>query len=89
MTAYKVSPSELRQLQKICYEMLIEIDRICRKNDIQYSVDGGTLSGTNITFFIPLYISTNLYYSSFSFRPFFYKSIHLFISGRKSVVSWS
>lgn len=46
MTAYKVSPSELRQLQKICYEMLIEIDRICRKNDIQYSVDGGTLLGT-------------------------------------------
>ena len=35
----------LRKLQKTELEMLIELDRICRKYDIEYSLDGGTLLG--------------------------------------------
>ncbi len=42
---YEVSNKELHQLQRICLEMLLEVDRICRKHDIQYSVDGGSLLG--------------------------------------------
>jgi len=37
--------SKLRQLQLIELEMLAEVDRICRKNNIRYSVSGGTLIG--------------------------------------------
>lgn len=36
---------ELHTLQKIELEMLLEIDRICRENGINYSIDGGTLLG--------------------------------------------
>lgn len=36
----------LRQLQMIELEMLIEVDRICRKHDIQYNIIGGTLLGS-------------------------------------------
>jgi lipopolysaccharide cholinephosphotransferase len=43
--AYKLSPEELKQLQSIELELLIELDRICRKNNITYSIDGGTLLG--------------------------------------------
>ena len=32
-------------MQQIELEMLIEVDRICRENDINYQVDGGTLLG--------------------------------------------
>lgn len=42
---YNLSDEELKQLQKIELEMLIEVDRICRKYNIQYSLDGGTLLG--------------------------------------------
>lgn len=35
----------LRKLQFTELEMLIEVDRICRKYDIRYSLDGGTLLG--------------------------------------------
>ena len=35
----------LRELQMTELEMLIEVDRICRKNNIRYSLDGGTLLG--------------------------------------------
>lgn len=41
----KLSDVELRHLQLIELEMLIEVDRICRKNNIKYSLDGGTLLG--------------------------------------------
>ena len=42
---YKLSSEELRKLQRIELEMLIEVDRICQKHNIQYSLDGGTLLG--------------------------------------------
>lgn len=40
-----LSESGLRQLQLNELEMLVEVDRICRKYQIQYSLDGGTLLG--------------------------------------------
>ena len=42
---YQISETELKQLQKIELEMLVELDRICRKYQIEYSLDGGTLLG--------------------------------------------
>lgn len=41
----ELTPEELRQLQLIELEMLIEVDRICRKCGINYTLDGGTLIG--------------------------------------------
>jgi LPS biosynthesis protein len=43
--AYHLSPEELRQLQLIELELLVEIDRICKKCGINYILDGGTLLG--------------------------------------------
>ena len=40
-----VSKEDLRHLQLNCLEILLEIDRICRKNHIEYSLDGGSLLG--------------------------------------------
>jgi lipopolysaccharide cholinephosphotransferase len=39
------TPEELRKLQLVLLDMLIELDRICRKHDIKYSLIGGTLLG--------------------------------------------
>lgn len=41
----QLTKQTLRTLQLNLLEMLIEIDRICRKYDIKYSLDGGTLLG--------------------------------------------
>lgn len=41
----QLSKEQLRQLQLIELEMLIEVDRICRKHNIQYNIIGGTLLG--------------------------------------------
>ncbi len=41
----ELSGQDLRKLQLNLLEMLIEIDRICRKYHIKYSLDGGTLLG--------------------------------------------
>ncbi len=35
----------IKEIQHIELEMLVEFDRICRKHDIPYSIDGGTLLG--------------------------------------------
>lgn len=43
--AYEIKGSELRQMQLIGLEMLIEFDRICKRNGIRYSLDGGSLLG--------------------------------------------
>lgn len=42
---YTLSPEELRSLQMVLLEMLVEIDRICKKHNIKYGIDGGTLLG--------------------------------------------
>jgi lipopolysaccharide cholinephosphotransferase len=41
----KFTPEMLRQLQLIQFEILVELDRICTKHNIKYSIDGGTLLG--------------------------------------------
>ena len=35
----------LNDLQDRIYKIFVEFDRICRKHDIKYSMDGGTLLG--------------------------------------------
>ncbi|GFI16708.1 hypothetical protein IMSAGC009_01875 [Lachnospiraceae bacterium] len=40
-----LNAAELKQLHKIELEMLIEIDRICKKNKIKYTLIGGSLLG--------------------------------------------
>lgn len=42
---YQISKNELKTLQAIELEMLLEVDRICQQYDIKYSLDGGTLLG--------------------------------------------
>lgn len=42
---YFLSQDELRKLQMIELELLVEADRLCRVNHIKYSLDGGTLLG--------------------------------------------
>lgn len=42
---YQYRPGELARLQQIELEMLIEVDRICKKHNIAYELDGGTLLG--------------------------------------------
>ncbi len=41
----RLSDEQLRQLQLNELELIVEVDRICRKNKIKYSLDGGTLLG--------------------------------------------
>ena len=41
----QLDDSTLRKLQMIELELLIELDRICRKNNIKYSIIAGTLLG--------------------------------------------
>jgi lipopolysaccharide cholinephosphotransferase len=43
--AYTLSDKELRSLQMVLLEMLLEIDRICKKNDISYCLFMGTMLG--------------------------------------------
>lgn len=40
-----ITPKILKELQSIQLECLLELDRICRENNISYSMDGGTLLG--------------------------------------------
>lgn len=41
----QITPEILKTLQSIQLECLMELDRICEKNGIRYSMDGGTLLG--------------------------------------------
>ena len=41
----ELSKEQLRQLQLIELEMLIEVDRICKKYNIHYNIIAGTLLG--------------------------------------------
>ena len=36
---------ELSHLQDLVYSIFVEFDRVCRKHDIKYSMEGGTLIG--------------------------------------------
>lgn len=45
MQQYIVSTAELKEIQKIEKEMLIEIDRMCRKYNLPYNMVGGTMLG--------------------------------------------
>jgi lipopolysaccharide cholinephosphotransferase len=40
-----LDPKDLRKLQMVILEMMVEVDRICRKHLIKYSMLGGTLIG--------------------------------------------
>lgn len=42
---YTLSSTELRKLQLILLDMLIELDRICKKHNIRYCIIAGTLLG--------------------------------------------
>ena len=42
---FTMDQKTLRKLQMAELEMLEELDRICRKNDIPYILDGGTMLG--------------------------------------------
>lgn len=41
----ELTDAQLHQLQGVCLELVKEVDRICRKNGIEYTLDGGTLLG--------------------------------------------
>ena len=41
----ELTKEHLQQLQAIELEMLDEVDRICKKNNIKYTIIGGTLLG--------------------------------------------
>lgn len=45
LIAVELTDSILLKLQSVLLELLCEFDRICRKHDILYSIDGGTLLG--------------------------------------------
>lgn len=42
----EMTQEELRRMQLLQLELLLEVDRICAKHHISYSVEGGTLLGT-------------------------------------------
>ncbi len=43
--AVLLTEDDLKKLHKIDLELVSEVDRVCRKNGIEYSLDGGTLLG--------------------------------------------
>ncbi|MBN2926915.1 MAG: LicD family protein [Eubacterium sp.] len=42
---YKLSTEELEHLHKILLKMLLDIDEVCKKNNIEYMLSGGTALG--------------------------------------------
>ena len=45
MGPYKICQYDIKEVQKSLLEILIELDRICRKYEIKYSLEGGSLLG--------------------------------------------
>ena len=43
--ARELTDKEIKSIQRIQLEMLKEVDRLCRLEDIPYSIDGGTFLG--------------------------------------------
>ncbi len=41
----ELNNEDLKRLQKVCLELVTELDKVCRKNGIEYSLGGGTLIG--------------------------------------------
>ena len=41
----QINPETLRHIQEIQLEMLVEVDRICKKKQIRYNIIAGTLLG--------------------------------------------
>ena len=41
----QLNSEELKKLQNVCLELACEVDRVCRKNNIEYTLEGGTLIG--------------------------------------------
>lgn len=45
MCRYKICQHDIKEVQKALLKILIELDRICRRYQIRYSLEGGTLLG--------------------------------------------
>ena len=45
MSKYKVHEYDVEEIQKKIFEIFLEFDRVCKKHDIPYTLEGGTLLG--------------------------------------------
>lgn len=68
----EISEEQLRGLQLNELELIVEVDRICRKNHIKYSLDGGTLLGAiRHTGFIPWDDDADLIFTRHEYAKFY------------------
>lgn len=42
---YQITDDELKKIQRIQLDMILELDRVCKKNGITYNIVGGTMLG--------------------------------------------
>lgn len=45
MSEYKVGAYDVTEIQQKIFEIFLEFDRVCKKHDISYTLEGGTLLG--------------------------------------------